>query len=415
MANRLLFAYDFAKRMAIVAIFVGMIIGLAPPLAYLGVKWHDISRNAAVRGDETAGKIRQMVRENPDLWYYGIHKFLDETAVVEDRNGILAIQVYDAKNILRFTQQLNNDNAWKLTTRTPVQYNNELYGFLDIQESIQDMLTETLVLMMFCLVLGIAVGNFVYRYPVRLVEFAEKKVYYYTLQAKRQADNEVARLERLSLVGQMAAAIGHEIRNPLTTVRGYLQYFSQKNEFRTFNSQFQLMLDELDRSNSIITEFLNLAHNKAVTITNCQLPQVIEAMFPLLQSDASLRGMSITLDLQTTPDIMADEKEIRQLILNIARNGFEAMPPHGVLTIKTACEPNSVLLQVIDQGSGIDPAILAQLGTPFITTKETGTGLGLAVCYSIANRHKASINFTSSTSGTTCSICFPFAETLSLT
>ena len=97
----------------------------------------------------------------------------------------------------------------------------------------------------------------------------------------------------LSIVGKMAAAIGHEIRNPLTTVRGYLQFFSMKKEFQTFDSQFQLMIDELDRSNNIITEFLNLAHNKAVNMVNCQLTQTIEAMYPLLQSDATIRECSL--------------------------------------------------------------------------------------------------------------------------
>lgn len=103
---------------------------------------------------------------------------------------------------------------------------------------------------------------------------------------------------------------------------------------------------------------------------------------------------------------MLDEKEIRQLILNLVRNGLEAMPPKKRLKIKTYTEGDEVVLAVQDEGSGIPDELLAKLGTPFFTTKEKGTGLGLAVCYSIANRHKATIIPETGPKGTTFYVRF---------
>lgn len=410
MSARLFFSTAFAKRMLFIAILIGMMISITLPMAYFAIQWHDLDRNMVMRGNEIAGRIRRSVRESPDLWFYGIVKFINIDADGENQPGIASIDVYDTKNRLRYAQKMSNDTAWTYAVRIPIRYNNEEYGIVEISESYEDIIVSTAWVTAASIILGISCAFVVYRYPVKLVRAAEDEVQNYTRQAKQRADDEVVRLDRLSTVGKMAAAIGHEIRNPLTTVRGYLQFFSMKKEFQGFDSQFRLMLEELDRSNSIITELLNLAHNKAVNMAYCQLNQTIEAMYPLILSDATLQGMSVELELQELPEIIADEKEIRQLILNLTRNGLEAMQSRGVLTIRTLFEQDSVILQIADQGSGIDPAVLAQLGTPFVTTKPTGTGLGLAVCYSIANRHKAKFEIASSPAGATCTVRFPLPQ-----
>ncbi|MFA4886504.1 MAG: ATP-binding protein, partial [Desulfotomaculaceae bacterium] len=108
----------------------------------------------------------------------------------------------------------------------------------------------------------------------------------------------------------------------------------------------------------------------------------------------------LEFELWDIPYIDLDEKEIRQLILNLVRNGFEAMPSGGTLTIKTFRDSGEVVLAVKDGGKGIGPEILEKIGTPFFTTKDTGTGLGLAVCYSIAARHNARIEIETGPKGT---------------
>ncbi|WP_261180651.1 ATP-binding protein [Anaerobacillus sp. CMMVII] len=115
----------------------------------------------------------------------------------------------------------------------------------------------------------------------------------------------------------------------------------------------------------------------------------------------------VQLDLGEIPTVSVDEKEMRQLILNIGLNGLEAMKHGGVLTIKTFLnELNQVVLQIKDEGPGIKKEVLDKIGTPFFTTKENGTGLGMAICYSIASRHHAEISVETSNEGTSFFICF---------
>ena len=218
---------------------------------------------------------------------------------------------------------------------------------------------------------------------------------------------QMARFENLNLIGEIAASIAHEIRNPMTTVRGFLQLFEHENGRRLSDEYIGIMIEELDRANAIITEFLSLAKNRAIEAKEYNINTIIETIFPLLNADAIKSEKTILKRLSTIPDISLDEKEIRQLILNLVRNGLEAMQAGGTLTISTYLEHKKIILEVKDEGTGIAPEILQKIGTPFLTTKENGTGLGLAVCYSIAERHNAEIDFKTGPQGTTFYVRFP--------
>jgi len=218
-------------------------------------------------------------------------------------------------------------------------------------------------------------------------------------------EREMSRLDRLNLIGEMAAGIAHEIRNPMTTVYGFLQV-ARSNREGLPQEIVDLMLEELSRANSIITEFLNLAKNKVSYKKIQNLNTIIEALFPLIQAEALRSRKQAVLDLHDCPDISVDEKEIRQLILNIVLNGLDSMSPGGLLTIKTYVKEQAVILEIRDQGVGISSEILEKMGTPFFTTKENGTGLGLAICYSVAERHQADIDIETGDEGTTFFIRF---------
>jgi len=224
------------------------------------------------------------------------------------------------------------------------------------------------------------------------------------ITARRQMEIEMTRLDRLNLVGEMAASIGHEIRNPMTSVRGFLQMFEDKySEDKEF---LDLMIEELDRANAIITEFLSLAKNKMVQLIPNKLNLILENILPLIQATATIQDKNVKLGMTNVPDLLLDEKEIRQLILNLVHNGLESMSAGGTITIRTFMEGDKAVLSIRDQGPGIAPEVLDKLGTPFLTTKEKGTGLGLAVCYGIAARHNAKIDVDTSTIGTTFYIRF---------
>ncbi len=222
----------------------------------------------------------------------------------------------------------------------------------------------------------------------------------------KKIEDEMARLDRLNLIGQMAAGIGHEVRNPMTTVRGFLQMYRKKDLFIQYKETFDLMIDELDRANSIITEFLSLARNKQVDLKWQNINIILQKLLPLIQADAINNDKFVEVELTETIDLLLDEKEIIQLVLNLVRNGFEAMTSGKKLSIRTFLDGNQVVLAVTDQGSGIKPEVLDKIGTPFYTTKDNGTGLGLSVCYGIVERNNATINIETGPSGTTVFVRF---------
>jgi len=223
----------------------------------------------------------------------------------------------------------------------------------------------------------------------------------------KEMESEITRLDRLNLVGEMAAGIGHEVRNPMTTVRGFLQFLGKKERHAGDREIFELMIEELDRANSIISEFLSLARNKAVNLEKKDLNKILKVILPLLQADGLVTDKYVHLKTRKTPRLLIDEKEIRQLVLNLVHNGLQAMEPGKTLTLETFVDEDDVVLAVKDQGSGIPGEIIDKIGTPFFTTKDTGTGLGLAICFSIVARHNARMDYETSTEGTTFYVHFP--------
>ena len=223
---------------------------------------------------------------------------------------------------------------------------------------------------------------------------------------RKKLEQMASAFDRMNMVGSMAATVAHEIRNPMTTVRGYLQVLGRKEKYQADKEKFELMIEEIDRANSIIREYLSLSHEKFASLKKCSLNHIVEALFPLIQADANASKIYATLDLGNIPELSLDENEIRQLLLNLVRNAIEAMPSGGNLVISTFLADNNAVLSVSDQGTGIPTHILEHLGTPFFTTKDTGTGLGLPICYQIVHRHNASIQIDTNNTGTTFFVNF---------
>lgn len=231
-------------------------------------------------------------------------------------------------------------------------------------------------------------------------------VFFRDITDVRRKREELAHLERLNLISQLAAGISHEIRNPLTTVRGFLQFLETKPKYTQEKEYLELMISEIDRANLIITDFLSLSKENLDNIKPHNINEIINKVYPLLQADAYNSNKQVFLSLGILPEIMLNENEIKQLILNLVRNGLEATPEQGSVFISTYQKENKVILAIKDQGPGIPPEIQGRIGTPFFTTKETGTGLGLAISIGIARRHKAEFDFESNANGTTFYISF---------
>jgi signal transduction histidine kinase len=144
-----------------------------------------------------------------------------------------------------------------------------------------------------------------------------------------------------------------------------------------------------------------------VEIKPVNLNTVLKNVYPLILAKAMMQDKMINLNLNGIPDMLLDEQEIRQLILNLINNGLESIPEGKAIYLSTYTSENKVILAVRDQGHGIKEEILEKLGTPFFSTKEGGTGLGLAVCYGIASRYNAKIEIDTGPTGSTFYVCFP--------
>lgn len=198
---------------------------------------------------------------------------------------------------------------------------------------------------------------------------------------------EIGKLDRLNLVGEMAAGVAHEVRNPMTVIKGYLQFFINKVP-DDMVEQFGIVLGELEQIELIITDFLSLAGNKIVASKEQNLNTIVKGIIPLIATDARKRGIEVKINLaEELPNLILNEKEIKQLLLNLARNGIEAMGKHGILSIESSVAGDTISLCVEDSGCGICKENQEKIFDPFFTTKDNGTGLGLSICAGIVRRN----------------------------
>lgn len=220
-------------------------------------------------------------------------------------------------------------------------------------------------------------------------------------------ESEMISLDRLNLLAEMAATVGHEVRNPMTAVRGFLQMLQLKNPTDENTPYYNLMIEELDRANQIIDEFLSIARQQQVDLKPGSISHIVESLQPLIQAQALMKNLNLLIQCESYAEVRLNESQIRQMIINLACNGLEAMVPPGTLSIGTKQTKTEVILYVHDQGPGITTELLDKISAPFFTTKNQGTGLGLPVCYNIADHHNAHIDISTGSKGTTFSVHFP--------
>ncbi|WP_342437880.1 ATP-binding protein [Paenibacillus sp. FSL L8-0436] len=202
------------------------------------------------------------------------------------------------------------------------------------------------------------------------------------------------RSEKLTTVGQLAAGVAHEIRNPLTTLRGFLQLQQEKQVLVPLH--IDLMLSELERINLIVSEFLILAKPQAVHFQQKDVRHILNDVISLLSSQAHLFGIEFESRFAELPaTVHCEENQLKQVFINIVKNAIEAMPDGGTITLEQYMDEDSVVIVISDEGGGIPDYMLPKLGEPFYTNKESGTGLGLMVSQRIIQAHKGSLEIRS--------------------
>ncbi|RXJ04548.1 PAS domain S-box protein [Anaerobacillus alkaliphilus] len=226
-----------------------------------------------------------------------------------------------------------------------------------------------------------------------------------TLQ--KLAEENIENSEKLSLVGQLSASIAHEIRNPLTTLKGFLQLIQENNEIAP--NYISIMLSEMDRIELITSELLLLAKPQAAEFQEESIGDIIHNIVTLLQSQALMKNIEITFSFEEVGKIYCVSNQIKQVFINILKNAVEAMDQGGIIHVKLSnIDKYTILIEVIDQGCGIPDDVAPYIGLPFYSTKEKGTGLGMLTTYKLVNDHGGKISFVSKEGeGTTFKIQLP--------
>lgn len=260
---------------------------------------------------------------------------------------------------------------------------------------------------------GIQVTYGIATYPVDgltkddLIVVAEKRLFSMKREIWLQREDHLLRSEKMRMVGELASGMAHEIRNPLTTVRGFLQ-IAKSNQYN-IEPWYDLMMQEITRMSELTAEFLQFSKPHASSYRLKPLNGCIVRVMQLMESESIRTGISIVYTGPEEPvSVLMDPDKIVQVLLNLVKNAYEAMEDGGTVTIDLSVRGEYAVLEVRDQGKGIPEKELEKIFRPFFTTKEFGTGLGLSICQKIVQDHEGIIEVETVTGqGTTFRITLP--------
>ncbi|EJS70976.1 sporulation sensor histidine kinase KinB [Bacillus cereus] len=219
---------------------------------------------------------------------------------------------------------------------------------------------------------------------------------------------EMQKSEKLNIVSELAASVAHEVRNPLTVVRGFIQLLESTEDVKN-KDYMRLVLAELDRAEQIISDYLNLARPQIEKKEHiCLSAQLIE-MTTLMSSFAAMQGVYLQVEISESLYTIGDKTKLKQAIMNVVKNGIEAIQGNkGYLKVTAIQKDETIVIRVKDSGVGMTKEQLARLGQPYYSLKEKGTGLGLMVTFSILQAHNGTLEYKSeSGKGTEAIIILP--------
>ncbi|WP_077326452.1 ATP-binding protein [Virgibacillus siamensis] len=226
---------------------------------------------------------------------------------------------------------------------------------------------------------------------------------------KKEAEEMMVRSEKMSVAGQLAAGIAHEIRNPLTSLKGFLQLLqagvNRKEEY------YKIMIEEIEKMETITSELLfiskPLTDNKRVE----SISSMIEDVITLLKPQASLKNVELIGSIPIDFSVYCDRSQIKQVLINLVKNAIEAMDDPGEIHINVSVRNQHLAVEVIDQGVGVPEELIHKLGEPFFTTKQNGTGLGIMIIYQILEKHDGKLEILRNESkGSTFRIQLPYED-----
>lgn len=221
-------------------------------------------------------------------------------------------------------------------------------------------------------------------------------------RSRKKAEDMRLQLEhshKMSLVGQIAAGMAHEIKNPLASIKGAVEILCEDGTSEEDKAEFQaIVLKEVKRINASVTDFLEFARPSETTLAVLNLADVVRSSLKQIQPQALRRDIRIISHVEDPVIVMADEERIHQVMLNLLLNAVDASPDESNVTISLGTEESDARITIEDSGNGISEENVSKIFEPFFTTKSTGTGLGLAIAKSIVERHKGCIKLENNTS-----------------
>ncbi|NDI34898.1 sensor histidine kinase [Chengkuizengella sediminis] len=233
------------------------------------------------------------------------------------------------------------------------------------------------------------------------------------LKKYQQSEEMLIKSEKLSVVGQLAAGVAHEIRNPLTSLIGFLNLIKHGKEMN--KEVLEVMTSELHRIELILSELLVLAKPQEITYKHKNIHNILKDVLTLIEIQATQNNVKIQLDIEEkVPFIDCDENQLKQVFINLLKNAIEAMPSGGNIFIFVKMnEDEKVLISIQDDGCGMNEEEVCKLGEPFFTSKEEGTGLGFMLSEKMIHNHKGSMHIHSIKDvGTSVDIILPLTQDL---
>jgi signal transduction histidine kinase len=226
----------------------------------------------------------------------------------------------------------------------------------------------------------------------------------------KEMEAQIRENEKLGVLGELAAGIAHEVRNPLTTLKGFLQLI--KADSNLYEPSFvELMLTEVDRIEMITDEFMSVARPHAHLFKNEDILEIIQYVVKFMQPQALLKGVDIHLkSCETLPALVCEKNQLKQVFINLIKNAIEAMPKGGNIHIELKKKNlGFVDINIRDEGIGIPEDVVEKLGQPFFTLKDGGNGLGLMMCRKIIEAHNGLMEIKSKIGvGTTFIVRLPY-------
>ena len=230
----------------------------------------------------------------------------------------------------------------------------------------------------------------------------------------REIEREFAHQEKLVALGQMAAGVAHELRNPMTAVRGFAQRIFRRLPDEDANKRYAgIILEEMDRINILIRDVLEYARKDAPVYEKVLLQEVVDEVLFIFKDTLASNPITLIKDYSDLPAFYIDVNQIKQIVTNIVSNGIDVIKEGGDLKIKIYQDGENACLDIQDSGPGIWPEILKHIFNPFFTTKSSGTGLGLSIAHRLAELHGGDIRVKTQIGQGTCfTLVLPFKTTL---